>query len=292
MKYRVTHTTKYSYSEPVPVCHNQVHLAPRKLPSQRCTDFALLLSPAPPDRQQRTDYFGNRVDYFAIHEAHLGLTVTATSHIELSNLPKIDPEATMPWEEVAAALAKDLTPNGLAVQQFAYPSQHIWLPTRPIFLEYARESFPAGRPILAAALDLTARIHKDFRYDPKATTVTSTLEEVFRGRAGVCQDFAHLEIACLRSLGLASRYVSGYLRTTPPPGKQRLVGADASHAWVGLWCGPAGWVDLDPTNNVIPATDHITVAWGRDYADVCPIQGVAIGGGQHIMTVSVDVAEQ
>ncbi|MCA9209436.1 MAG: transglutaminase family protein, partial [Planctomycetales bacterium] len=140
-----------------------------------------------------------------------------------------------------------------------------------------------------AATDLNARIHTEFAYDPRATTVNTPLEQVLKQRRGVCQDFAHLAIGCLRAMGLPARYVSGYLRTIPPPGQPRLVGADASHAWLSVYCGPLGWVDLDPTNNVIPTTDHLTVAWGRDYSDVCPIQGVFVGGGQHTMTVSVDV---
>ena len=288
MKYKISHTTKFSYSEPVPVCHNQVHLAPRDLPHQRCSDFALLLSPAPPDRDQRVDYFGNRIDYFSILEAHLGLTVTANSTIDVMESELPDPATTPAWESVVTLLRQDLSSAGLANQQFAFGSHHI--PLHRTFADYARSSFPAGRPIMEAALDLTARIHRDFTYDPKATTISTSLMDVMTGRAGVCQDFAHFEIACLRSMGLAARYVSGYLRTTPPPGRPRLVGADASHAWASVWCGPVGWIDFDPTNDTVPARDHITVAWGRDYADVCPIQGVVIGGGQHLMSVSVDVA--
>lgn len=288
MKYKITHTTKYTYTEPVPVCHNLVHLAPRELTHQYCYDFALLLSPAPPDRRQRFDYFGNQIDYFSIHEAHLGLTVTASSIVEVLPTPAVELSQTLPWDVVTARLRSDVTPAGLANYQFLFPSRHVVL--GDVYAEYARQSFLPNRPVLEAAVELTTRIHRDFRYDPRATHVHSTLEEVFRERAGVCQDFAHFEIACLRSIGLAARYVSGYLRTTPPPGRPRLVGSDASHAWLSLWCGPLGWVDLDPTNKVIPGVDHVTVAWGRDYADVCPIQGVVIGGGQHLMAVEVDVA--
>jgi transglutaminase-like putative cysteine protease len=288
MKYKITHTTKYTYSEPVPVCHNLVHLAPRELAHQFCFDFALLLSPAPPDRRRRIDYFGNQVDYFSIHEVHQGLTVTASSIVEVVATEPADAASSEPWEAVVERLPVDHSAAGLATYQFAFASRHV--PLGHEYEAYARESFTPGRAIVSAARDLTARIHRDFRYDPQATNVNSSLAEVFAARAGVCQDFAHAEIACLRSLGLAARYVSGYLRTSPPQGKPRLVGADASHAWLALWCGGAGWVDLDPTNNVIPGVDHVTVAWGRDYADVCPIQGVVIGGGQHAMEVSVDVA--
>lgn len=285
--YKITHTTKYKYSDAVPVCHNVVHLAPRELPYQSCQDFSLLLNPAPPYRQRRVDYFGNLVDYFSIHVAHQGLTVTAHSLVRLSDKPDVTASDSLPWEDVAQQVARDMSPNGLGVRQFVYASPYIH--DEPAIGDYVRESFWSGRPIIEAASDLNSRIHRDFRYDPKATTLNTSVSEVFRDRAGVCQDFAHFEIACLRSLGLPARYVSGYLRTVPPPGKPRLVGADASHAWLALWCGPAGWLDLDPTNNVAPQTDHVTIAWGRDYGDVCPIQGVVIGGGHHVMSVAVDM---
>lgn len=288
MKYKITHTTKFVYSEPVPVCHNLVHLAPRDLPHQTCSEFALLLNPPPPNREQRIDYFGNQVDYFSILEPHLGLTVTASSLIEVSPPASPSPKETPTWEQVREAARRVTTAFDIQRLQFAFPSHHI--PILTALAEYAAASFPPNRPILEAAADLTRRIHRDFRYDPKATTITSSLGEVLQGRAGVCQDFAHLQIGCLRALGLPARYVSGYLRTLPPPGKPRLVGADASHAWLAVWCGSAGWIDLDPTNDTIPNTDHVTLAWGRDYADVCPIQGVVTGGGQHLMSVSVDVA--
>lgn len=288
MKYKITHTTRYAYSEPVPVCHNQVHLAPRELDHQFCYDYALLVSPAPHDRRHRVDYFGNVVDYFSIHEPHQGLTVTASSIIEVLPRPAIDATHTVPWEEVVERTARNVSSSGLAIQQFCYSSRYV--SDYAAYEPYARTSFRPGGSIVAAALDLTRRIHTDFKYDPRATNINTTVAEVFAGRSGVCQDFAHFQIACLRSLGLAARYVSGYLRTIPPEGKPRLVGADASHAWVSVWCGAAGWVDFDPTNNVIPGIDHVTLAWGRDYADVCPIQGVVVGGGQHQMSVSVDVA--
>ncbi|MEM6799626.1 MAG: transglutaminase family protein, partial [Planctomycetota bacterium] len=172
--------------------------------------------------------------------------------------------------------------------QFAFPSA--LAPTSPTLAEYAAESFTPGRPIVESLRDLNARINKDFDYDPRATTVTTPVLEAFAKRAGVCQDFAQVGISCLRSLGLAARYVSGYLRTAPPPGKPRLVGADASHAWLSLYCGELGWVDADPTNNTLAGADHVTVAVGRDYSDICPIQGVFVGGGSHVMSVSVDVA--
>jgi transglutaminase-like putative cysteine protease len=288
MKYKITHTTRYQYADAVPVCHNKVHLAPRKTATQECDQHRLLVHPTPADRRKRFDYFGNQVDYFAIHAAHRELTVTAISRIEVAPPPPRDPAATPAWERLATELNTDRGLLSLEAYQFVLDSQRV---NRSSTLAvYAKKSFLPGRPVLEAARDLTARVHADFVYDPRATTVHSALEDVFRHRRGVCQDFAHVQIGCLRSLGLAARYVSGYLRTVPPPGRPRLAGADASHAWVSIYCGEAGWVDLDPTNNMIPTTDHITIAWGRDYSDVCPIQGVYVGGGQQSMTVSVDVA--
>jgi transglutaminase-like putative cysteine protease len=175
----------------------------------------------------------------------------------------------------------------LEICQFAVDSPHV--KARAELAEFAQGSFTPGRPWLEALLDLTRRIFEEFVYDPAATNVSTPLDTVLAMRRGVCQDFAHLQIGCLRSLGLPARYVSGYLQTTPPPGKPRLVGADASHAWLSAWCGAHGWVDVDPTNNVQPSLGHVTVAWGRDYSDVCPIKGVFIGGGDHRMEVSVDV---
>lgn len=287
MKYKVTHTTKYVYTDAVSVCHNQVHLAPRESTRQKCSWHRLLIHPEPAERGKRLDYFGNPVDYFSIHDSHLGLTVTATSQVEV--LPRVvaSEDKSPTWETVAAVAREDRSPAGLIVHQFLYDSPCVR--QLPELRAFAEPSFPTGRSIVEAATDLNARIHTEFAYDPRATTVNTPLEQVLKQRRGVCQDFAHLAIGCLRAMGLPARYVSGYLRTIPPPGQPRLVGADASHAWLSVYCGPLGWVDLDPTNNVLPTTDHLTVAWGRDYSDVCPIQGVFVGGGQHTMTVSVDV---
>jgi transglutaminase-like putative cysteine protease len=193
----------------------------------------------------------------------------------------------MPWEDVARSLPTDYTSAGLGAYQFTFESPRIRI--RPEFAAYALESFTPKRPMLEALLDLTTRIHRDFRFDSKVTNVRTPPEDVFRKRRGVCQDFAHVQIACLRSLNLPARYVSGYLRTYPPPGRPRLVGADASHAWVSSYCPGVGWVDLDPTNNVVPSDGHVTLAWGRDYGDVSPLRGLILGGGAHTVKVSVDV---
>ncbi|QDU82732.1 Protein-glutamine gamma-glutamyltransferase [Polystyrenella longa] len=288
MKYRITHSTRYQYSQAVPVCHNLVHLCPRELPSQSRDSFALLIHPEPTRVTTRQDYFGNDVSLFSIDHPHSGMTVTSLSEMTVTARPVIDPKKTAPWEKVAAETKSAATDEALDAYQFVFDS--IGVKRVPELLEYVQASFSAGRPILAGVLELTERINKEFRYDPRATTVHTEVREVFENRHGVCQDFAHLQIGCLRTLGIAARYVSGYLRTLPPPGKPRLVGADASHAWLSVYCGEAGWIDVDPTNNLLVSSDHVSVAWGRDYFDVCPIQGTIVGGGQHSMTISVDVA--
>ena len=216
----------------------------------------------------------------------MGLTVTANSQIAVEVAKPI--ELTTAWERVVEETRSAGGKDWLSVYQYAFATVR----TKPFpeLKEYAKRSFPAGRSIVQAAKELTERIYEDFEYDSRATTVSTPIQEVFSTRRGVCQDFAHFQLACLRSLGIASRYVSGYLRTYPAPGEERLVGSDASHAWVSIYCGEAGWIDMDPTNNLIPLTDHITIAWGRDYNDVSPVRGVILGGGTHRMTVSVDVA--
>lgn len=290
MRYRISHTTKFSYSEPVPVCQNKVHLCPRTNRTQTCMAYRLLVIPEPVVVDTHMDFFGNTVDYFSLVDSHRGLSVTATSEVEVAATTPPDLEATPAWEEVVKQLHARPPSSEVKDCLFAFDSDYI--EADPALADYARGSFTAERPIASAAMDLTRRIYEDFEYKPQATHVKSQVADVLELRAGVCQDFAHLQIACLRSLGLAARYVSGYLRTVPPPGKPRLVGADASHAWVAVYCGSTGWIDFDPTNNVIPSGDHVTIAYGRDYADVCPIQGVFVGGGDNAMSVSVDVAPQ
>ncbi len=287
MRYNVRHTTLFSYTDPVPVCHNLVHLAPRDTAAQSCREHRLAIEPQPSIRAKRRDYFGNDIELFSIQEAHEGLNVTAMSLVDVASPVLKKGVMTPAWEVVAAEIPTNLSPQGLAVYYLTLPSPRI----RPsaALAEYALPSFPARRPIFDAVRDLTARIHGDFTFDAKATTVHTPPEELLELRRGVCQDFAHLATGCLRSLGLAARYVSGYVATTPPPGMPRLTGADASHAWISAFCGPLGWVDFDPTNDAVVGDLHITIGWGRDYGDVGPIQGVFVGGGQHSMKVSVDV---
>ena len=288
MTYRVMHTTVYHYSKLVSLCHNLVHLRPRNDAQQTCARYELEVTPVPKLLCEQMDFFGNHATYFTVEEPHDKLTVRAVSLMEVSTTSASDTGHSPAWEDVRENLKRDRTPQGLEACQFVFDSPYI--KAIPELLRYATPSFPPGRPLLEAALDLTHRIYADFRYDPTATTITTPLREVLEQRRGVCQDFAHLQIGCLRSLGLAARYVSGYLRTEPPPGKPRLVGADASHAWLSVYCPHNGWIGLDPTNDQIPSDKHISLAWGRDYDDVSPIKGVNLGGGTHSVTVGVDVA--
>ncbi len=288
MIYRVRHQTIYDYAEPVSVSHHVVRLTPRHLQSQKRHTSELSIWPTPPvPATTHTDYFGNTVASFTLPESHSRMSVEATSELEVQAPPTPVLSESPAWETVRATVANDHTREGLDAFQFVFDSNRI--EAKPALADYARESFPAGRPLLEAVSDLTDRIHQDFRFDSKATEVTTPVETFFEKRRGVCQDFSHLQIACMRSLRIPARYVSGYLRTLPPPGRPRLVGADASHAWCSAWCPGAGWVDFDPTNNCMPTDGHITLAWGRDYSDVSPIRGVLLGGANHSLKVGVDV---
>ncbi len=289
MRYRITHTTKYAYSEPVPVCHNKVHLRPRATIGQTCGLFRLIVIPEPIDVETEVDYFGNSVEYFSLVDSHRGLSITATSEVDVSATNDVANSSISPeWETLVEGLKS--RPPQASINDCLFAFESDYAPKSRDLAAYAKESFTPRRPIVEAALDLTARIFEEFEYDPRATNVRTQVDEVLANKAGVCQDFAHFGIACLRSLGLAARYVSGYLRTAPTPGRSKLVGADESHAWLSVYCGELGWVDFDPTNNVIPTTDHVTIGYGRDYGDVCPIQGVFVGGGDQTLSVSVDVS--
>jgi transglutaminase-like putative cysteine protease len=288
--YRISHVTTYTYESPVRVCHNLVMLTPRSDWVVRPINHRVSIKPHPQVINRREDYFGNTIHAFSIEESHRSLVVAASGRVEVEygDLPAA--ATTDAWESVRQSVISQTDPRWLEVCQFRYNSGRIH--AGPKFGDYANLSFLPGRPILEAAFDLTQRIYKDFKYDTKATHVNTPTAEAFELRRGVCQDYAHIQIACLRSLGLPARYVSGYLRTHPLPNQTKLVGADQSHAWVSIYCGQQlGWVDLDPTNNKMCNVDHIPLAWGRDYNDVVPIRGVFLGGGHHQISVSVDVAE-
>jgi transglutaminase-like putative cysteine protease len=251
----------------------------------------LQIDPPPSDLRERIDSFGNRVSHFAIQQPHKKLRVTAISEVSVTPYPKLLAAANqVSWETMQKRLATERSPQMLEAIPFLFDSPLVQ--RDPVLADYARSSFSAGRPLGDAVADLMLRIYQDFKYDPGFTTIATPLSEVMASRRGVCQDFAHLGVACLRSMGLAARYISGYIETLPPPGQTRLVGADASHAWFSVFAAEAGWLDLDPTNNQIPAEQHITVAWGRDFSDVSPLRGVALGGGRHKVSVSVDVARR
>lgn len=284
--YRIVHTTRYEYSTAVSLCHNEAHLTPRDLPWQRCIRSDVMIQPRPAVRAERKDFYGNHVIYFAVQEPHEILEVTAASEIELSTIPIPEETDTPPWEEVRQRLLRELSDPLLEARSYVLDSPFV--AAHPKLREYAAPSFATGQPILSCVRDLMNRIHRDFTYDPQFTTIATPLREVMEHRRGVCQDFAHLGIGCLRSMGLAARYVSGYLETLPPPGKPRLVGADASHAWIATFLPDHGWIDFDPTNDRLPTNAHFTVAWGRDYGDVTPLKGVILGGGSHTLKVSVD----
>jgi transglutaminase-like putative cysteine protease len=285
--YRVRHRTTYHYEDPVSVSHHLVRLTPRDLPGQVCRESQLSILPAPVVTSTHNDYFGNTQTFFTLQEPHDCMIVEASSELEVYSVKRPDFFGSPPWERVVDSLAGNHSEEGLDAYQFVFGSQRVTASRE--LADYARDAFPAGRPLLEAILDLMRKIHRDFQFDTKATEVTTPVQAFFKKRRGVCQDFAHLQIACIRSLGLPARYISGYLRTLPPPGRPRLVGADASHAWCSAWCPGAGWVDFDPTNNCVPEDGHITVAWGRDYSDVSPIHGVLLGGAKHTLNVGVDV---
>ncbi len=288
MKYRLSHTTKYTYDGAVTVSHHLARLAPRSLPGQRCPWHALEILPIPVGRGVHVDSFGNVTSYFEIEGKHEVMEVTARSFVEVLATRYPEPASTPAWELVRDACQAEKLTHCSEAGAFRFTSPMV--PTGREYEAYTLQDFPPGRPILQGVVALTDRVFREFKFDPRATDVTTPVSEVFRSRAGVCQDFAHLMLACLRSIGIPARYVSGYLETAPPPGKPKLTGADASHAWISVFCGEAaGWIDTDPTNNVIPGERHITVAWGRDFSDVSPLRGVTLGAGGQTLSVAVDV---
>ncbi|MCM0620295.1 transglutaminase family protein [Nocardioides bruguierae] len=311
MRYRVTHRTTYTYDEPVTDSYGLAYVTPRALPGQEIETTEVMVSPAPSDLTTRGDYLGNTVTYFQVTEPHRKLEVEAVSTVRTAEPEHPEAALSQPWERARPLLHPDL-PGARHATDFALPSALVAQTEQA--RAYGAESLTPGRPLGEAVTDLMRRVHADFSYDKTATTVTSTIPDIFSSRAGVCQDFAHLMLSCLRSHGLAVRYVSGYLATDPPPGKPRIVGADASHAWAAVWlpavptvpapgeeAGPADvlpaqepeghWLALDPTNDQWAGERYVTVAWGRDYADVPPVKGVIFTEAKRsTLRVSVDVA--
>jgi transglutaminase-like putative cysteine protease len=285
--YRIEHETRYLYGSRVSTSQHVAYLRPRDLKHQRVFRHELRVEPLPAVSGRRSDYFGNDLTQFTVLTPHAELLVRARSFVEVLAPPAVDLERSPPWEGVRDTFVYAKGQRSGEATQFAYTSPYVSLDTD--LADFARISFRTGRPLLDAAFDLMIRIHAEFRFDPKATTITTPVKRVFEERRGVCQDLAHLQIACLRSLGLSARYVSGYLLTDPPPGQPRLVGADASHAWLSVYCPTHGFVDLDPTSGVIPEARHVTLAWGRDFGDVSPLRGVILGGAEHELQVAVSV---
>ncbi|HEV3132586.1 MAG TPA: transglutaminase family protein [Acidimicrobiales bacterium] len=287
MMFRIVHRTNYRYNAPVSRARNEAHLRPRDTDVQQCLTSELVVEPTPTSWTERTDFFGNPVASFAVDGPFEELTITSSSSVSVAANERM-PTSGPAWELARDSLDQDLSPEMLAAREFCFESPLV--PLSVAIRAYAERSFPAGRPLVDAVSDLTDRIFEDFVYDPGFTTVTTPIEDVLRFRRGVCQDFAHLAIGCIRSMGLAARYVSGYLETAPPPGGERTIGADASHAWLAVFVPGGGWLDVDPTNDQIVGTSYVTTAWGRDYSDVSPLKGIVFGGGNsHALDVSVDV---
>jgi transglutaminase-like putative cysteine protease len=288
MRYRVTHKTHYAYSQPVSVCHNLFHLRPRPSPRQACARTSLAIDPLPAVLTDRIDLFGNPTTFAIVQQLHRALSVEAVSEVDLERTVPPDPAASSPWEEVRDAVRAGRDPETLERYFLTFDSPMVR--ASDMLRDYAAPSFASGRPLLEATVELSSRIHQDLAYEPGATTIGTTPEETLAQKRGVCQDFAHLAIGCLRAMGLPARYVSGYLVTgRSAPEEPVLTGADASHAWLAVWTPEFDWVDVDPTNDQIPTDRHVTLAWGRDYGDVSPIRGVILGGGDHKTRVSVEV---
>jgi len=282
---RVSHSTRYVYGEPVSISFHQALLTPRPTPWQRIERNSLKIKPTAQSMSSRQDYYGNQVTLFTVGELHSQLDVEALTILKLLERPAPATGKSPGWTDVVSQIRRGRTAADLAAYEYCFESPHV--PTSPELTAYASESFTPNRPVLEAALDLTHRIHKEFRYDATVTTVTTPVSEVFAKKHGVCQDFAHFMLGCLRSVGVPARYISGYL--IPNAG---VVGAQASHAWVSVYSPPDGWVDFDPTNDVMPANGHITLAWGRDYADISPLRGIVLGGSKHMVSVAVSITQE
>lgn len=287
-RYHVLHETRYRYQSKVALSQQYLHLTPRSFAFQQVEAHQLRLDPGVNEDSDGTDYFGNHTRHVALTVPHQRLLVHAESTVLLHARPTLAQiGATAPWESVAARMVSDKSAATLDACRYLYASPHVrWFAQLDA---YARASFTPGRALLDAAMDLTRRICADFVFDPTATDISTPLEQVWHGRRGVCQDFAQLMIGCLRALGLPARYISGYILTHPAPGQPRLIGADASHAWVALYCPQTGWVDVDPTNRCLVQHEHITLGWGRDFSDVTPMRGIVLGGGAQQLEVQVTV---
>jgi transglutaminase-like putative cysteine protease len=293
MKYRVRHITHYEYQQPVSTCYNRAHLLPRETEYQNTNVPKVIIHPTPSSGSRRIDYFGNREYHFAIHEPHKELSIEVVTDIDLSNT-RHDPLGELQYGNTCLQAREKLNAGHhdtetLYAREFLLDSPMI--KANNVLKEYAESCFSDNKSLVSAVRELTHKIFTDFEYDSGFTTIATPLDEVLEHRRGVCQDFAHLAIGCLRTLGYPARYVSGYLETLPPPGEEKMVGADASHAWFAVYSPGEGWFEFDPTNDTVPLGQHLVTAWGRDYSDVSPLRGVILGGGaSQSLQVSVDVA--
>jgi transglutaminase-like putative cysteine protease len=287
-RYRVVHETRYRYQSTVTLSQQYLHLTPRSFAWQDTEAHLIWLDPVTSESRDGLDFFGNLTRHVALTAPHDSLLVHAESVVALRQRPGLAQiGGSLPWESVRDMMGKEKSAATLEACRYLYESPHV--APFPALASYARASFPPGRPLLDAALDLTRRIFADFEFDGDATDISTPLDQVLRGRRGVCQDFAQLMIGCLRGLGLPARYISGYILTHPPAGQPRLIGADASHAWVSVFCPGLGWIDFDPTNDCLVQHEHITLGWGRDFSDVTPMRGVVLGGGKQELAVQVTV---
>lgn len=288
MKFRIKHTTRYEYAEPVSLCQNLARLTPLNNEHQICNSSQFNITPSPSYLGEHSDYFGNLVTRFDIPEQHKVLEVSVNSEVVVVERPQnLLFSFDAAWEQVRDEVFRGLSPELLKAREFTFASKFI--PLIPALSDYARLSFTSNRPLLDATRHLMHRIFTEFKYDPAFTTLSTPLETVIEHKRGVCQDFAHLAIGCLRSIGIPARYVSGYIETVPPEGQEKLEGADATHAWFAVFLPGSGWMEFDPTNDIVPRNQHIRLATGRDYFDVTPLKGVLYGGGSNVLTVSVDV---
>jgi transglutaminase-like putative cysteine protease len=286
MRYRVRHVSRYGYGSPVELAAHMVHLRPRPRAWQTVISQEITTQPTPARRRDGMDYFGNLVTWLFLDLPHADFVVTADSVVEVLYPLPPNPADTPAWEHVVEAARG---PEGWQEGEFQFGSA--MAPVDAATRAFAAECFTPGRPILEALIELNNRIYTEFRFRSGVTTISTPVSQVMQRREGVCQDFSHLMISALRGLGLPARYTSGYIRTRPPPGQKRRQGTDQSHAWIGCWLGPRhGWVDLDPTNGILVRDEHVLLGWGRDYADVSPVRGVILGGGDHTLSVSVDLA--
>jgi transglutaminase-like putative cysteine protease len=292
--YRITHQTRYRYAGDVVHSHQLLHLVPRPTPYQQCLEYSLQIDPAPTYRHDAIDAFGNPVTRVEFQSRHRELQVTTDMQVEVHPRPGVPADESHPWERVVSNLAYHghwPARANLDICRFRHESPYVRV--KRAFTDFGAACFAPGRPVLSCANDLMRTLHRELRYAPGETDVSTPLMEVLEKRHGVCQDFAHLMIACLRSRGLAARYVSGYIRVRPAPAQPGagapLIGGGASHAWVAVYSPPFGWIELDPTNDTWVGVEHVAVAWGRDFGDVSPLRGIILGGGSHKLSVNVTV---